>query len=89
VCSQPLPNAAVSSIAITDGTTQAQAHLRSKYDALTAANRIQTAEDCIDRAATKSSTSGQAYAIRCNNDLVVPTDRWLRDLLARYRSPTR
>jgi hypothetical protein len=74
---------------MTAGTTQAQAHLRSKYDAVTATNRIQTAEDFIDRAATKSSMSAQAYAIRCNNDLVVPTDRWLRDLLARYRSPTR
>jgi hypothetical protein len=67
---------------------QAQAHLRGKYDALMAANRIQTAEDFIERAATRSSISGQAYAIRCNADPVVPTDRWLRDQLARYRSST-
>jgi hypothetical protein len=65
---------------------QAQAHLRRKYEALTAANRIQTAEDFIERAATRSSMSGEAYAIRCNADPLVPTDRWLRDQLARYRS---
>ena len=67
---------------------QAQAHLRRKYDALMAANRIQTAEDFIERAATRSSMSGEAYAIRCNADPAMPTDRWLRDQLARYRFST-
>jgi hypothetical protein len=67
---------------------QAQAHLRRKYEALTAANRIQSAEDFIERAATRSSMSGEAYAIRCHADPLVPTDRWLRDQLARYRSST-
>lgn len=65
---------------------QAQAHLRRKYDALSAANRIATAEDFIDQAATRSSLSGEAYAIRCNNDPAVATSQWLRDVLARYRS---
>jgi hypothetical protein len=65
---------------------QAQAHLRRKYDALTAMNRIATAEDFIEQAATKSSLSGEAYKITCNNDPVVTTNQWLRDVLARYRS---
>jgi hypothetical protein len=64
---------------------QAQAHLRSKYDALAAMGRIVTAEDFIEQAATKSSLSGKAYAIRCNSDPVVTTEQWLRDALARYR----
>ena len=63
----------------------AQAHLRSKYDALAAMGRIATAEDFIEQAATKSSLSGEAYAIRCTSDPAVTTDQWLRDALARYR----
>lgn len=67
------------------GASQAQAHLRSKYDALAAMGRIVTAEDFIEQAATKSSLSGEAYAIRCNSGPAVTTDQWLRDALARYR----
>jgi Family of unknown function (DUF5329) len=65
---------------------QAQAHLRRKYDALAAENRINTAEEFIEQAATKSSLSGEAYAIRCRNDPVMSTNQWLRDVLARHRS---
>jgi hypothetical protein len=65
---------------------QAQAHLRGKYDTLAAVNRITTAEDFIEQAATKSSLSGEAYAIRCRGDPVMTTNQWLRDVLARYRS---
>jgi hypothetical protein len=65
--------------------SQAQAHLRSKYNSLAAINRIVTAEDFIEQAATKSSLSGKAYAIRCNSDPVATTDQWLRDALVRYR----
>jgi hypothetical protein len=64
---------------------QAQAHLRSKYDALAAMGRVVTAEDFIEQAATKSSLSGEAYAVRCNSDPAVTTHQWLRDALARYR----
>ncbi len=69
--------------------TQAQAHLRSKYDALAAMGRIVTAEDFIEQAATKSSLSGEAYAIRCNSGPAVTTDQWLRDALTRYRHAAR
>jgi hypothetical protein len=68
---------------------QAEAHLRRKYDALAAANRIHTAEDFIEQAATKSSLSGEAYAIRCQSDPVLTTNQWLRDVLARLRSSPR
>jgi hypothetical protein len=64
---------------------QAQAHLRSKYDALAAMGRIVTGEDFIEQAATKSSLSGEAYAIRCNSGPAATTGQWLRDALARYR----
>ncbi|MCJ7451103.1 MAG: DUF5329 domain-containing protein, partial [Steroidobacteraceae bacterium] len=43
----------------------AKAHLRYKYDALAARGQINSAEDFIEKAATKSSLSGRAYKVRC------------------------
>ena len=65
---------------------QAAAHLRDKYEYLAAKGLIQSAEDFIVQAATKSSLSGKAYAIKCGSDPVMTTDQWLRDALAQYRS---
>lgn len=65
---------------------KAQAHLREKYDVLAAGNRINSAEDFIEKAATKSSLSGRPYEVRCSGGEVVTTNQWLRDALARYRS---
>jgi hypothetical protein len=68
---------------------RAQAHLRGKYDYLAARNRIASAEDFIDKAATKSSFSGQAYKIRCVGQAEVESNPWLREVLARYRVQTK
>jgi hypothetical protein len=65
---------------------KAQAHLRGKYDFLAARDRIKSAEDFIEQAATKSSLSGEAYAIKCGGAPVVATSPWLLEVLARYRS---
>jgi len=67
---------------------KAAAHLRDKYQILATGDRIQTAEDFIEQAATKSSLSGQPYQVRCSGDKAVTTNQWLRDLLARYRTHT-
>jgi len=67
---------------------KAAAHLRDKYQILATGDRIQTAEDFIEEAATKSSLSGQPYQVRCSGDKAVTTNQWLRDLLARYRTHT-
>lgn len=64
----------------------AEAHLREKYEFLAAKGDIQSTEDFIERAATRSSLSGKAYAIKCGSAPVVPTDQWLRAALARYRA---
>ncbi len=64
----------------------AQAHLRDKYDYLVARNLIGTTEDFIERAATKSSLSGRAYAVRCDGRAEMTSSQWLRDELARYRT---
>jgi hypothetical protein len=65
---------------------RAQEHLRSKYDFMVARDLIKTAEDFIEQAATRSSMSGIAYALKCSSAPVVTSGQWLREVLARYRS---
>ena len=67
------------------GAQAAQAHLRYKYARLLAHDRIGTAEDFIDQAATTSSLSGEAYAVRCGQSPAISSSRWLYGLLGRYR----
>lgn len=64
----------------------AQAHLRDKYKYLTARSLIDTTEDFIDKAGTKSSFSGQAYRVRCNGGPAVTSRQWLRDELVQFRT---
>lgn len=65
---------------------QAQEHLRTKFDYLSARDRIHTAEDFIDLAATKSSMSGKPYEIRCGDCATTAASNWLTGVLLRYRS---
>jgi hypothetical protein len=65
---------------------RAQAHLRDKYEMLAAAGQINTAEDFIEKAATKSSLSGRSYQVRCGGGEAVTSSQWLREALARYRA---
>jgi hypothetical protein len=66
---------------------RAAAHLRAKYDALAANGQIETAEDFIDKAASSSSISGQAYLIRCGG-VPMTTRQWFSAALARHRGAT-
>jgi hypothetical protein len=68
---------------------RAEAHLRDKYEYLDARHQINSAEDFIDRAATKSSLSGQVYQLRCNGSAAVPSGQWLYDALTLYRRASR
>ena len=65
---------------------RAEDHLRSKYAAISAGGGIDTAEDFIDKTATKSSFSGRAYEVRCNGGDVVSSHDWLIETLSRYRA---
>jgi hypothetical protein len=65
---------------------KAEAHLRDKYEYLTAKGLINSAEEFIEQAATKSSLSGKAYEIKCGTDPVITTNQWLHEALARFRS---
>jgi hypothetical protein len=63
----------------------AAAHLRDKYEFLVTRNSIQNSGDFIEKAATKSSISGLAYAIRCQGVPTVSSHEWLVQVLAKYR----
>jgi hypothetical protein len=65
---------------------RAQSHLRDKYNYLAARDRIKTAEDFVEQAATRSSVSGEEYQIQCELGPAVPSNRWLRTALRDYRS---
>jgi|WetSurMetagenome_2_1015567.scaffolds.fasta_scaffold1322096_1 hypothetical protein len=67
-------------------STAAKAHLRHKYDVLVKHEQIGTADDFIDKAATKSSMSGRAYKVRCAGGPELSSSQWLRDALTTYRS---
>jgi hypothetical protein len=60
-------------------------HLTTKYKYLAARDLVQSAEEFIEKAATRSSLSGRDYAIRCGDGAAVASSRWLLVLLVRYR----
>jgi hypothetical protein len=64
----------------------AETHVRGKYDSLTRFGMIDTTNDFIDKAASKSNLSGQPYEIKCGGEAPVPSSVWLNTELARYRA---
>lgn len=62
---------------------EAAKHMRRKYEHY--ANRIQSPEDFIELAGTKSILSGQKYLVLDING-VIPTADWLHDRLDEYRA---
>lgn len=64
---------------------KARAHLQSKFEMLSAAGRINSAEDFIESAGTRSSLSGLPYQVRCGGEPIM-SSQWLRSELEHYRS---
>lgn len=64
---------------------QARAHLQRKYDYLLQKDQVDNAEQFIQRAASKSSTSGKAYRVKCGA-LEVDSATWFDMQLQRLRS---
>jgi hypothetical protein len=64
----------------------ARVHLNDKYLYLRARGLIGSAEDFIEKAATKSSLTGEPYQVRCKGGAPVATRQWLIDELARFRA---
>lgn len=65
----------------------ARAHLQKKYDYLVKKGLAATTEDFIERGASKSSTTGQKYLIKCAGSPATPSATWLTDELKKVRTP--
>lgn len=65
---------------------KAQAHLQRKYEWLRKRDLVDTAEQFIDRAASRSSVSGKPYRVRCPGNPVVDSATWFRGVLQHLRS---
>jgi hypothetical protein len=65
---------------------RAVSHLNRKYEYLLKRGLVPDAEAFIERAATQSSVSGKQYLVRCGNAPEVPSARWLREELEKYRA---
>jgi len=64
---------------------EARAHLETKYRYLLKRGLMNTAEDFIERAASKSTVSGRPYQIRCDHNTPVAAAEWFTAELLRYR----
>jgi Family of unknown function (DUF5329) len=64
---------------------QAQSHLREKLLIVTPMNHALTAEEFIEKVATKSAFTGIAYQIRCAGEKPVAVSEWLLGELRHYR----
>ena len=62
---------------------KAAEHMRRKYEHFN--DRIQSADDFIDLAATKSTISGKQYTVRTADGEMATAD-WLRSILTDYRN---
>lgn len=66
--------------------SDAEAHLRRKYEWLRQRDLVDSAEQFIARAGTRSSLSGQAYQVRCAGRAAEPAAAWLSARLAGLRA---
>lgn len=68
---------------------KAQEHLQKKFDYLDTRQQLKSAEDFIAKAGTRSSMTGEAYAIRCPGAAQQPCADWLQARLKQLRSTRR
>jgi Family of unknown function (DUF5329) len=65
--------------------SEARAHLQRKYDRARKRGLAGSAEDFIERAASRSSLSGKPYRVRCPGQPDVDSRPWFRGILHRIR----
>jgi Family of unknown function (DUF5329) len=65
---------------------EAKSHLLQKLQYLERKGHVNSVEQFIERAASSSSVSGQAYLVRCGNDAPVQSRTWLMLQLDTIRS---
>jgi hypothetical protein len=66
---------------------EARAHLQRKYDYLLKKDKVDTAEQFIERAASQSSISGKAYRIACPGQPEQTAAAWFGARLLALRQP--
>lgn len=64
-------------------------HIERKYRYLIKREMIDSAEQFIDRAASRSSMSGKAYLVKCGDSEPVESAVWFGEELTRFRAATR
>jgi hypothetical protein len=64
----------------------ARAHLQRKLDYIEKNASVKTAEAYIAMAASKSSTSGEPYQVKCGSQAPVASSVWLLQQLGKLRS---
>ena len=67
---------------------EARSHLQRKYDYLLKRDLADTAEQFIDRAASRSSMSGKPYRVSCPGAAEQDSAVWFQQQLQRLRSGT-
>ena len=67
------------------GREEARAHLQRKYEYLLKRDQVDTAEQFIERAASRSSMSGKAYRVRCPGQPEVDAASWFGSRLKALR----
>ena len=67
-------------------SSEARVHIDKKYQYLLKKGWVRTTEEFIERAATRSSTSGKPYQVRCAGSPPVPSAHGLNEELRRYRT---
>ena len=68
------------------GAVEARGHLEKKYQYLLKKQLVGTSEDFISLAATKSSTSGAAYAVKCGAQEPMASAVWMAAQLKEVRA---
>jgi hypothetical protein len=68
---------------------EAKAHLLRKLEYLEGSGEVQSSEQFINLAASKSSFSGQAYRVKCGDAESVESALWLSGQLKAIRAPAR
>jgi hypothetical protein len=67
------------------GAAEARTHLQRKYDYLLKKDKVDTAEQFIQRAASQSSMSGRAYRVKCQGR-EQDASAWFRGQLQKLRA---
>ena len=69
--------------------TEARAHLQRKYDYLLKRNLVDSSEQFIERAASRSSLSGKPYRVACPNMPEQDAAQWFQQKLQQLRAKHR